>query len=104
MIWTRGGCGLDGVGGSWRPGRRGWRSLRFCGGSGSRSGLLGGVLLLWVQEVAHVLVGGLDAVGGAWVVAMVAHPSFVGLGDVGLVCLVAWRRCWGLVGLEQGDG
>ena len=25
-------------------------------------------LLLWVQEVAHVLVGGLDAVGGAWVV------------------------------------
>lgn len=23
-----------------------------------------GVLLLWVQEVAHVLVGGLDAVGG----------------------------------------
>lgn len=45
-------------------------------------------LLLWVQEVAHVLVGGLDAVGGAWVVAMVAHPSFVGLGGVGLVCLL----------------
>ena len=95
MIWTRGGCGLDGVGGSWRPGRRGWRSLRFCGGSGSRSGLLGGVLLLWVQEVAHVLVGGLDAVGGdlgigaggegLWVVVTVA-PFFCGPGWCG-ACL-----------------
>lgn len=54
-------------------------------------------LLLWVQEVAHVLVGGLDAVGGdlgsgvggegLWVVITVA-PFFVGLGGVGLVCLL----------------
>lgn len=50
-------------------------------------------LLLWVQEVAHVLVGGLDAVGGdlggegLWVVVTVV-PFFVGLGGVGLVCLL----------------
>ena len=50
-------------------------------------------VLLWVQEVAHVLVGGLDAVGGdlggegLWVVVTVV-PFFVGLGGVGLVCLL----------------
>lgn len=55
-------------------------------------------LLLWVQEVAHVLVGGLDAVGGdlgsgvggeggcGWWSRL--FPFFVGLGGVGLVCLL----------------
>ena len=50
-------------------------------------------LLLWVQEVVHVTVCGLDAVGGdlggegLWVVVTVV-PFFVGLGGVGLVCLL----------------
>lgn len=50
-----------------------------------------GVLLLWVQEVAHVLVGGLDAVGGdlggegLWVVVTVV-PFFCGSGWCG-ACL-----------------
>lgn len=52
-------------------------------------------LLLWVQEVAHVLVGGLDAVGGdlgsgvggegLWVVVTVV-PFFCGSGWCG-ACL-----------------
>lgn len=48
-------------------------------------------LLLWVQEVAHVLVGGLDTVGGdlggegLWVVVTVV-PFFCGSGWCG-ACL-----------------
>lgn len=55
-------------------------------------------LLLWVQEVAHVLVGGLDAVGGDLGSGVGGEgvvggdhgcpPFFVGLGGVGLVCLL----------------
>lgn len=50
-----------------------------------------GVLLLWVQEVTHVSVGGLDAVGGdlggegLWVVVTVV-PFFCGSGWCG-ACL-----------------
>lgn len=70
-----------------------------------------GVLLLWVQEVAHVLVGGLDAVGGdlgigaggegLWLFLLLfsGGPFFVlpfWVGGYGVLS--------GLVGLEQGDG
>lgn len=70
-----------------------------------------GVLLLWVQEVTHVSVGGLDAVGGdlgigaggegLWVVITVA-PFFCGSGWCG-ACLssLLWssivtlsNSCW----------
>jgi len=69
-------------------------------------------LLLWVQEVAHVLVGGLDTVGG---------DLGSGVGGEGVVVVSLLFSGWapffvlpfwvggygvlfGLVGLEQGDG
>ena len=69
-------------------------------------------LLLWVQEVAHVLVGGLDAVGGdlgsgvgGEGVVVVSPPLFcVGPFFVLPFWVGGYGVLFGLVGLEQGDG
>ena len=70
-------------------------------------------LLLWVQEIAHVLVGGLDAVGGDLGSGVGGEggcgcfPSSF-LGGPPFFVLPFWVGgygvLFGLVGLEQGDG